>query len=348
MKKEAKRMNYNQSPEQLKRHASLFWPKDLLDLQQSASIIPLLVGTQEKFLSILDVAERSPESWKTVLQETTEIPANLFLKHLMVLADVGGEPLKRLRRELSMYFPDGRMTFLWRESTHEYVFKKILSGGSLDNKALFVDGKSLACGHELTDAMSDIIMLLLYGSTATALPDVIGEKCLIGNLIGNKIELQKFVRQRYILVSRITAGATANELGQIAQNFVRDLLQQRLETWAITRNGQILGISQNDGKTDMDFDVVARSPEGRYVAIEVSYQVTTNSTIERKAGQAKSRHELLHRAGHKIAYVIDGAGNFERASALQTICNYSDCTVAFSPAQIDVLAEYLIRLSDFC
>jgi hypothetical protein len=73
----------------------------------------------------------------------------------------------------------------------------------------------------------------------------------------------------------------------------------------------------------------------------VSFQVTTNSTIERKAGQAQARYELLKQAGHRIAYVIDGAGNFERQAALGAICRFSDCVVAFTPDEIGVLIDFL-------
>ena len=88
------------------------------------------------------------------------------------------------------------------------------------------------------------------------------------------------------------------------------------------------------------FDIVVT--DGRkYVAIEVGFQVTTNSVIERKAGQAQARYEQAKKAGHKIAYVLDGAGNFQRETALRTICSYSHCTVAFSRSELEVLCEFL-------
>ena len=312
--------------------------------EEAVSVIPLLVTTQDKFISILAVAEASPESWKTVLAESKGIPANLFLKHLMVLVDLGGEPLMRLKTELPTIFKDGKMEYFWKGKTRQYTFKEILIGRRhLNNKSLFVDGKSLATGAALDHCMEDVIMLLLFGASITnaKIPPVIGDKCMVGTLIGKTDELEKFVKQRYIFVSRITAGATSNTLGQIAQDYVRDYLKAALPRWKIKRNGQIEGISQNDGKTDMDFDVVAESPTKKYFAIEISYQVTTNSVIERKAGQAQNRASLLRDAGHKIVYVIDGAGNFERQAALRTICKYSDCTVALTPKELDVLVEFL-------
>jgi hypothetical protein len=261
----------------------------------------------------------------------------------MVLTDVGGEPLKRLRPELARMFPDGTMVFEWKGKKHSYTFQRILTIRTLNNSSLFVDGESLATGHELDAKTEDVIMLLMFGAAATnaSLPQDIAEKCMIGSLIGRKAEVQKFVKQRYIFVSRITSGARANSLGQLAQDYVCDMLQDSLSGWQITRNGRIAGISQNAGGTDMTFDLVAKSPASKYFAIEVSYQVTTNSTIERKAGQAETRVDILHRSGHKICYVIDGAGNFERDAALRTICRFSDCTVAFTPSEIQRLVGYL-------
>jgi len=144
---------YTRTPDELRPRASLFWPRDLLARQESVSVIPLLLGTQDKFISILDVSERRPDSWKSVLGQTREFPANLFLKHLMVLADVGGEPLMRLRTELPTIFSAGKMVFEWSGNTHEYAFKEILKGRRLNNKSLFVDGKSLATGRSLDGGM---------------------------------------------------------------------------------------------------------------------------------------------------------------------------------------------------
>jgi hypothetical protein len=160
-------------------------------------------------------------------------------------------------------------------------------------------------------------------------------------LSGEKQELEKFVKQRYILVSRITGGATSNTLGQIAQNYVKDILDDNLPGWMITRNGTIPGISHNAGITDISFDIVVQSPKKKWFAVEVSFQFTTNSVIERKAGQAEARLRLVHKKGYKIAYVLDGAGNFARKSGLTTICKNSDCTVAFTPEEFMVLTRFL-------
>lgn len=120
---------------------------------------------------------------------------------------------------------------------------------------------------------------------------------------------------------------------------MKEYLKERLPDWRINRD-QLPKVSHNE-RTSLSVDIVAKSPSGNFCAVEVSFQVTTNSTIERKAGQAKARQELLHDQGHKIAYVIDGAGNFDRQSALKTICQYSDCTVSFRDSELDALVRFL-------
>lgn len=335
--------NFTPTPAELRKNAALFWTAELTSKEAAASILPVLLETQDKFISLLDVADASPAAWKDALAATHSLSANVFLKHLMVLADVGGELFKRLRPQWSALFPTGTMAYLWRETRHEYRFKRLLQASAIDNKALGVDGKSLATGRPLSELMEDVAMILLHSGAAIEadLPDILREKCVIGELLGQKAALERFVKQRYLIVSRITGGATSNALGQLAQDYVRDALMTILPNWTFTRNGRIPKISHNAGKTDMSFDLVAHSPHDCWIAIEVSFQVTTNSVIERKAGQAASRRALLHGAKHFIAYVLDGAGNFERAAALRTLCDNSDCTVTLTTQGMEILVDFL-------
>ena len=325
----------------LESNAAKFWPTALVEKEQTTSIIPKLIETQEKFIAVLYTADSSPTVWKEALAITTNLPSNLFVKHLMVLSDVSGESLRGYHKELLTFFPKGIMTFRWKDAEHTYQFRSI-AGKQWSNDTLYVNGAGLVATIPLTDAMEDVVMLLLHGGSAIdpGLPDDLTEKCCIGAMIGDREELDTFVRQRYIHVSRITGGASANTMGQLCQQYVRERLQARLPKWDLSKP-TIPGISQTGGRTDMSFDLVAESPAKRFCAIEVSFQVTTNSTIERKAGQAAARQATLHAAGHKIAYVIDGAGNFHRRSALATICAHSDCTVSFTDKEIDILVSFL-------
>lgn len=321
-----------------------FWPKEIAVQERNSSIIPRLIETQDKFISILNISDSNPFTWKEVLLSSKTLSANLFLKHLIVLSDIGGEMLMRFKGELPNVFKESKMTFLWRNKKYNYNFKTLNERKNWNNTNLLVDGEGISKNSELIPIIEDICNLLLFGGLAISpnIPPDIIEKCNIGLLLGKKDDLTKFVKQRYIWVSRITGGATANRLGQIAQNYVVEFLKIKLPKWRINEL-QLPNVSQNE-RTALSVDIVAKSPKGNFCAIEVSFQVTTNSTIERKAGQAQTRQELLHRHNHKIAYVIDGAGNFERHSALVSICQFSDCTVSFKDTELNKLVKFLKSL----
>lgn len=335
-------MTYARDIEQLQQNACMWWPQHLGEANASISVIPKLVETQDEFLSILCLSKDNPLRVFDILA-ASGFPVNLFLKHLCVLADYGGEPIQRLGRSFSdLFMTEGgnhEISFFWDTNTYNYTFK-VLPVKGLGNKKLFIDGVGLATPKGISDLYRDIIVLLLFGSTSNASSYAALSSCEIGTLLGKSEQLKKYVRQRYILVSRITGGATANSLGQLAQTEIVDYLSSALgDEYLVVSNGSIQ-LSGYDKRSGMPFDIVVER-DGNKVGIEVSFQVTTNSTIERKAGQSVDRYTLMKNDGHGIAYVIDGAGNFQRCSAVSTICGNSDCTVAYSDAEFAVLAEWI-------
>lgn len=337
-----KNPKYVKTITELEANAVYWWPSFLAELEGNASIIPLLISTQDKFLSLLTLADKDPHNVFELIK-TSAFPANLFLKHLVVLSDFGGEQIQRLNRQFNSVFPkkDGKhyFSYIWHEKEYEYVFKKLPIIANLNNTKLGIDGKSLIKEQELNELKEDLIAILLYG--ANCMDESIADnlsKCEIGNLLGKKDELEKYVKEKYIWVSRITGGAQANTLGQVAQTYIVDYLKGKLgKDFEVTRNGSI---KVSNSQKNIPFDVVIKKGN-KYVGVEVTFQVTTNSTIERKSGQAKGRFDLMHKNGHYIAYIIDGAGNFQRKSAISTICNFSDCTVAYSNKEFDVLASFI-------
>jgi hypothetical protein len=257
------------------------------------------------------------------------------------LADYGGEPIQRLGKSFADIFPKDRtghfFGFTWSGNEYVYRFKALPCTG-LGNKKLFIDGDGLTKEKNLSDMISDMIAIILFAASSDVSSQAGLESCDIGVLLGDDCALDSFVRQRYIMVSRITGGATANSLGQIAQNELVIHLKDSLgEDYSVTRNGSV----KLDGYAkSMPFDVVVRKGND-CVGIEVSFQVTTNSTIERKAGQASDRMKSMHDAGYSIAYVIDGAGNFQRSAAISEICSNSDCTVAYNTDEFDILSQWI-------
>lgn len=334
---------YRRSIEELRENASIFWPSSLVEQESEISIIPKLLETQDEFIAILSVPVASLDAIFAILEAST-VPANLFLKHLTVLADFGGEMLQRLNQQFELLFPEQNMTFFWQAREQGYFFKKLPCSGTLTNQKLGISSKKLPIEQPLTDLHKDVIAILLFGNNSTnAETSEILSKCEIGSYLGEPDRLATFIKQRYIWVSRITSGAKSNQLGQIVQQHVFKFLVDQLgPEYQIIANGHIYGVSHTNelDKRETTFDIVV-SKSGCCVAIEISFQVTTNSVIERKSGQAQSRYEQINRLGHKIAYILDGAGNFQRSTALKTLCNYSHCTIAFSDDELALLCQFI-------
>lgn len=337
---------YKRTLPELKSNAVLHWPEQILKAAGDISVLPLLLQTQDVFLSLLKIANKDPFAWSKAIEHSSSISGPVFLKHLMVLTDMGGEALNKLT-PLSTYCPDGVLSFTWGEKQWEYEFKEIQDKCSLTNSALRVDSKKLFAEGTFTPRMYDVAMLLMFGSQASndSLPMEVKDRCIIGTLIGRADELDVFAKQNYIRVSRQVGGATSNALGQLAQDYVVKQLKSSLPSgWAVTRDSSMPNVSHSENGAGTNFDVVARSPRNKYFGIEVSFQVTTNSVIERKARESESLMASVHAAGHKICYVIDGAGNINvRQNAVGIICSHSDCTVAMSESEIGHLAKYLLE-----
>ena len=321
----------------------MFWPSELSEEAAKISVIPRLLQTQDEFIAILSVPVSDLHGFFEIINASS-FSGNLFLKHLTVLTDFGGEQLQRVNNNFQALFPSGHLEFSWNGALHSYKFQE-LPVSNLTNDRLGISGKKLVQKRTLDTLLQDITALLIFGSAATN--ELTGEtlrKCEIGDYLGKPEDLKRFIKQRYIWVSRITMGAQSNNLGQLAQKFVHQYLQEHLTRHGVSiqSNGTIPGISQTEisANRPTTFDIVV-SKQSQYVAVEISFQVTTNSVIERKAGQAQARFNQVEDAGHRIAYVLDGAGNFQRISALSTICAHSHCTVAFSKSEFEILCDFL-------
>ena len=108
----------------------------------------------------------------------------------------------------------------------------------------------------------------------------------------------------------------------------------------VKSNGKIALKDQEEKYLNFDI-VVNKKGIDSAIGIEISFQVTTNSVIERKAVSAQRRLNMMHSEGHYVGYIIDGAGNFERRSAIGIICSYSDCTVNCSQSDLLQLSSWI-------
>ena len=79
----------------------------------------------------------------------------------------------------------------------------------------------------------------------------------------------------------------------------------------------------------------------RAVALEVSFQETTNSTIERKRRDAQNRQRLFPNNVRSV-FVLDGVGTLDhRQNAVIDIIQSSNMVVSARPDQVENLARYI-------
>ena len=340
---------YERTLEELKQHACKWWPREVREEAQKISILHTLLDTQEKFISVLKLTDKYDPNNLFDILDASNFAYNLFLKHLVVLTDFGSEPLQRVNKNFADMFPAGKLEYNIGNENKRYTFTSLPVKGVLNNKRMKIDTVENLTADSCDKALcKDIIMMLMYGAATTnASTRAILFKCAPFEYLGDDGKIEDFVRKNYIRVSSIIRGKTATDLGNFAQQYVVSYLAESLgDKYSVKSNGTIPGVTQNDGTTLTSFDIVVDrkndiSRHKKYVAVEVTFQETTNSTIERKGGQARDRFEKITSTRNYIAYIIDGAGNFSRTSAVRVLCDNSHCTVAYTPEEFNLLLEFI-------
>ena len=277
----------------------MFWPSELSEEAAKLSVIPILLKTQDEFIAILSVPVPDLRNLFQVV-DASSFSGNLFLKHLVILADFGGEQLQRVNSNFEMLFSSGKMEYLWNGEPRTYSFQE-LPVPNLTNSRLSISSKRLLKERKLDKLLQDVAAILIFGSACTnEITATILSKCELVIIWDNRRNLSDLSSSVNIWVSRITMGSRSNNLGQLAQQFVLEYLKKNLdvENTEFHSNGNIPGITHTDAQTNRptSFDIVV-SKDDRFVAIEVSFQVTTNSVIERKAGQSQARYNQIENAG---------------------------------------------------
>ncbi|OQY59391.1 MAG: hypothetical protein B6245_06945 [Desulfobacteraceae bacterium 4572_88] len=119
----------------------MFWPSELSEEAAKLSVIPILLNTQDEFIAILSVPVPSLQNLFKVVKASS-LSGNLFLKHLEILADFGGEQLQRVNANFSKFFPTGKIEYLWNGTSHTYKFQE-LPVKNLTNSKLSLTGNTL-------------------------------------------------------------------------------------------------------------------------------------------------------------------------------------------------------------
>lgn len=340
---------YIRTIDELENLACNWWPAEVREEAQKMSILQYLLDTQEKFISILKLADKNEPEKLFALLDASSIEYHLFLKHLVLLTDLGAEQLQRINKDFEDLFPDNKLIYKLGGRKYTHSFAILPTKGKLDNKKMRIDTLEHLQGKESDRALcKDVIMLLIYGaSSVRARTRAILYKCNSSDYIGDDSEIEGFVRKNYIRVSKIIAGKVSNDLGNIAQVYALKYLRQCLgPNYRLQSNGKLPDVSENDGKTWATFDILIdrigdQSRFKPYVGVEVSFQETSNSVVERKSTIAHNRFSKVATKRCYVAYILDGIGNFSRPSAVKTLCENSHCTVAYTPEEFDVLAEFI-------
>lgn len=330
----------------LKEDAVNWWPAEIKSAVAIESPSVLLEQTLNQFCEILVGLPTEATQLRNSLKEI-DMPLNLFLKHLVVLADFGGEKISRIhtkRADLFTRRPNGAdLVIEINGEVFQLEVDTFANTKRVNNRVLGLDGKGLVGNSPDPRLLEDLILIvLLAGYTRTGEVDALLDLDLY-KFVNNRDLLDTFLRSRYLHVSRIVAGATANGLGQILQQQVGERLKNVLGRQFVVQTSA----TQNLGGRKFTSDVLVHRHRSsvRFVAIEVAFQETTNSVIERKATDAPARLEGLHQLKTKSCFVLDGVGVFNRESAVRKILENSDLVVNFSDRGIRELAELI---EDWC
>ena len=100
---------YVRTMAELEKYACKWWPKEIREYADKLSILQILLDTQDKFISILKLTNANDFNSIFDIIKASGFSIKCFLKHLMILTDVGAEPLQRLNTNFDeLYTLNGR------------------------------------------------------------------------------------------------------------------------------------------------------------------------------------------------------------------------------------------------
>lgn len=329
----------------LQRLAIKWWPKEIIKTAINESSIPLLLETFESFVGIMNATKPNIDAIMKVVQNS-KISTNVFLKHLIVLADFGGESLSRIGDNFKDIFTKDDNGYymeygLASGDISKYYFKDLPCNG-LSNKKLLIDKDSLSMTppNKTNELIQDIIFILLFASSSTDSKIVsILNECNLITFINNKSKLSEYLKSHYITVSKINSGSIANSKGYALERYLINFLRRNLSENYIVSKKKV----RITNREQIPFDIVIRNKNMNFFALEVSFQVTTNSTIERKGNEAETRYNKIKKINGFIGYIVDGAGNLKRQSAIEKLIKYSDGVYSLNK---DHLKKMIIKIQE--
>lgn len=326
--------------EELDKNALRWWPSEIKEMALESSVVTMLLENFDSFVGILAASKPNISSLLTIL-DNSKISRNLFLKHIAILADFGGEGISRIGdyfEEMIDSDSDGYfLEYKLNNVVSIYRFKSLPVRG-LGNKKLLLDKDTLMLSPSdvQKNIIDDVIFLLMFGAFSTnEYVSNVFEDCDIAKFMNKEKELSTYLRSHYIRVSRILGGSTSNDRGQALERYLVSFLKGSLPDSVSIGKGKV----QVEGGT-IPFDILIEdASKEKFFGIEVSFQVTTNSTIERKGNEAEDRYKKVKAAGGAVGYIIDGAGNIKRKNAIEKLITNSDYVSSLHPKHLKDLVQ---------
>lgn len=328
------------TPAQLRNCALLYWPPEIRAEVASQSFFDTMVATYPLFRQVMHESEDFDSLIGTIrsLNRRNDLPMNIFLRHCMLFSDLGWEAIKKWFGDaFAELFPGGQLT------AHDIQFRipRITNGRIRVSSAHITSAYGYKLNQEQMQHIEALISVLFYGSDVDAQAL---EKCTLSVYLSDDGALFDADSQiKYIQVSRQTGGAAAAIGGSLLET--RIAIEPIIEILTTEfPNLEFSTVRQHEfaiGQQMTSDQWFVNEENNRAVALEVSFQETTNSTIERKRRDAQNRQQLFPENIRSV-FVLDGVGTLDhRHNAVIAIIQYSDMVVSARPDQVELLARYI-------
>jgi len=305
-----------------------FWTTDLLPDDLYGDETERVLNTKDQFTAILRASD-ADEIVSDLLRADLRNP--LLLQHCMLTTDIGKETLDRLAFFLSHDGVD-TVEIDAASTTREYRIQR------LADPDFSVANRSFDSFTE--EGFEDIFTVLCFGSCMPLLSEYVTfRRCRLGEICGDETAIADYFADLYVLFSDQTKGRVRVKKGRAPERLVRQTLDTvtAQSDLSYTSDNRVPDMPEEDEDQEFDFVLV---DDDRYVAIEVAFQETTNSTLERKARQSRELFPLFEHRDCELIHVVDGAGYFERSNALRQMVEFSH--LAVSLGELDELERYLL------
>ncbi|MGO3724955.1 MAG: DpnII family type II restriction endonuclease [Staphylococcus equorum] len=255
-----------------------------------------------------------------------EIPTEILLKNLMIILDTSAETLDRIAMYLN-----------YKGIDHLTIDNQVIKMKKLGkDKKISLSNKNIANADNALK--HDIISILSFGYSSVEIGRFSSIKfCKLSKFANNPDLLDQHLR--YLPLN------SSSQIKQLrAVNFGQQLEKLVLKKIASVQEKLGFELSLDRRYFGQQFDLVLEKSD-KFVVIEIAFQETTNSTLERKGKQAKNGlYESINAKGNKLIYIVDGAGYFKRIRALENLIEYSHFITNVSD---EGLEDLIIFLEDY-